>query len=66
MFIKNDLVVIKPEFLEVGEAEHDVYIVLEDQSPYGSLKITPNWDMDLVFKPIQTMKAECFNIYKKG
>lgn len=64
MFKDNDLVMIKPEFLEKHESGLEVYLVLGDESDYGAVKITPSWDTGLRYPPINTVRAECLNIFK--
>jgi hypothetical protein len=65
MFNHKDLVVIKPEWLERGEMPDQVYVVLDGESDYGSVKITPSWDTGLRFPPINTVKAECLTLWEQ-
>tara|TARA_R110000868_G_scaffold234132_1_gene487835 strand:+ start:749 stop:943 length:195 start_codon:yes stop_codon:yes gene_type:complete len=59
MFKDKDLVTIKPAFLEKDETGSEVYLVLGDESDYGSVKITPTWNTGLTFQGINTVRSEC-------
>jgi len=63
MFKQFNLVTIKPEWLEKGESPDDVYLVVGEQSDHGSVKITPV-ECALRYPPINTVKAECLQLYK--
>jgi hypothetical protein len=63
MFKQFNLVTIKPEWLEKGESPDHVYLVVGEQSDHGSVKITPV-ETSLPYPPINTVKAECLQLYK--
>jgi hypothetical protein len=62
MFKDKDLVIIKPEFLSAQETGEEVYIVLGDESDFGSVKIAPTWDTGLRYPPINTIRSECITL----
>lgn len=63
MFKQFNLVTIKTEWLEKGESPDSVYLVVGEQSDHGSVKITPV-DCSLAYPPINTVRAECLQLYK--
>lgn len=62
MFKDKDLVQIKSEWLERNETGLEVYLVLGDESEYGSVKITPTWNTGLIYPPINTVQSECLKL----
>lgn len=59
MFKDQDLVKIKPEWLESHETGLEVYVVLGNESEHGAVKIFPTWDTGLRFPPINTVRSVC-------
>jgi hypothetical protein len=63
MFKQYNLVTIKTEWLEKHENPDSVYLVVGEESDNGAVKITPV-ECSLRFPPINTVRAECLQLYK--
>jgi len=64
MFKQFNLVTIKPEWLEQGESPDEVYMVVGEESEFGSVKITPI-DSPLPYPPINTVKAQSLQLLNR-
>ena len=63
MFKQFNLVTIKTEWLEKGESPDSIYLVVNEESDSGAVQITPV-ETTLRFPPINTVRADCLQLYK--